>query len=188
MAINQNIGTFINVASRRDFARDNLFRVMQLNTRGLSLSEDDLVYCKGAKMSGREVPHSEPVKYMGMDLYYPQSTVKYPDAGEYSLDFYLDASGHLREKFEIASRVLFNDATSTGDWSFPSISDTLTLAALDFNLEPQEYITYYGVSIKTIGDYDTKAAEGQGVAMSIPVNFTYLYYRRNGSDVVFDGF
>lgn len=187
MAINQHIGSFITAASRRDFARDNLFRVMQLNCRGLNLTEEDLVYCKGANMSGREVPHS-PIKYMGMDLHYPQSTVKYPDAGDYKLDFYLDANGELREKFEIASRVLFNDATSTGDWRFPNPADTLTLAALDFNLEPLEYITYYGVSIKNIDNVETKAAEGEGVAISIPVTFTYLYYRRNGSDIVYDGF
>ena len=55
MAINQTIGSFITAASRRDFARDNLFRVMQLNCQGLALSEEDLVYCKGANLSGREV-------------------------------------------------------------------------------------------------------------------------------------
>lgn len=186
MAINQNIGSFITAATRRDFARDNLFRVMQLNCQGLALSEEDLVYCKTAQMSGREVPHAQ-VKYMGMELNYPQSTVKYPDAGEYKLEFFLDAAGELRQKFEIASRTLFNDSTSTGDWRFPSTSDTLTLAALDFNLEPQEYITYYGVSIKSIENVETKAAEGEGSAISVNVTFTYLYYRRNGSDVVWAG-
>lgn len=187
MAINQTIGSFITAASRRDFARDNLFRVMQLNCQGLALSEEDLVYCKGANLSGREVPHGQ-VKYMGMELNYPQSTVKYPDAGEYKLNFYLDAAGELRTKFEIASRTLFNDSTSTGDWRFPSTADILVLASLDFNLEPQEYITYHGVSIKSIDTVETKAAEGEGVAIEVALTFTYLYYERNGSEVVWGGF
>ena len=186
MAINQTIGSFITAATRRDFARDNLFRVMQLNCQGLSLTEEDLVYCREVNMSGREVPHAA-AKYMGMELYYPQSTVKYPDAGEYKLKFYLDAAGELRTKFEIASRTLFNESTSTGDWRFPSTSDTLTLASLDFNLEPQEYITYYGVSIKSISQVDTKPSEGEGVAIETEVTFTFLYYKRNGSDVVWAG-
>ena len=37
MAVNQTIGKFIQVASSRDFARDNLFRIMQLNCRNLTL-------------------------------------------------------------------------------------------------------------------------------------------------------
>lgn len=186
MAINQTIGSFITAASRRDFARDNLFRVMELKCQGLTLTEEDLVYCRTANLSGREVPHGQ-VKYMGMDLNYPQSTVKYPDAGEYKLEFYLDAAGELRQKFEVATRTLFNDTTSTGDWRFPSTFDVLTLAALNINLDPQEYITYYGVSIKSIDQYETKAAEGEGVAIYVGVTFTYLYYKRTGSDTVWSG-
>ena len=44
MAVNQTIGKFIQVAGKRDFARDNLFRIMQLSCRNLTLDEDDLVY------------------------------------------------------------------------------------------------------------------------------------------------
>ena len=35
MAVNQIISNFITVASQKDFARDNLFRVMAFNTRVL---------------------------------------------------------------------------------------------------------------------------------------------------------
>jgi hypothetical protein len=37
MAVNQTISNFITVASQKDFARNNLFRVMDFKTRVLSL-------------------------------------------------------------------------------------------------------------------------------------------------------
>ena len=43
MAINQTIGKFIQTATGRDFQRNNLFRIMSLKTRNLSLTEEDLV-------------------------------------------------------------------------------------------------------------------------------------------------
>ena len=50
MAVNQNISNFINVASQKDFARNNLFRVMAFKTRVLTLDESDLIYCKTAQV------------------------------------------------------------------------------------------------------------------------------------------
>lgn len=187
MAVNQTIGKFIQVASQRDFARDNLFRIMQLSCRNLTLSEDDLVYAKGGKLPGRETPVGDNVKYMGMTLPYTKSTVIYPGNTDYEITFYLDKDSALAQKFERASRQAFNDQTTTGDWRFPNISDVLTIAALDINLEPIEYITLYGVSFIKFDDLEFKIAESEGTAVEVKAHISYLYYKRTGSDTVFAG-
>lgn len=186
MAVNQTIGKFIQVASKVDFQRDNLFRVMQLSCRNLTLSEDDLVYVKSSKIPGRETPVGNNVKYMGMTLPYTQSTVKY-ESSAFEIRFYLDGTGALAQKFERASRQAFNEVSTTGDWRFPSTSDIMTLAILDINLDPIEYITLYGVSFVKFGEIDVKPADGEGVAMEISCTISYLYYKRNGSDTIFSG-
>lgn len=82
MAVNQNITKFINVASQKDFARNNLFRVMAFNTRVLSLNEEELIYCKSASLPSRATPTST-VSYHGMKMNYNQSTVEYTGSDNY---------------------------------------------------------------------------------------------------------
>lgn len=133
MAVNQTISNFIAVASQKDFARNNLFRVMELKTRVLHLDESELLYCKGAKLPARTT-NVHKVKYHGMEMGYNASTVNYDSADSYELEFYLDASGDLRKKFEEASRIIFNDVSNTGNWRFPSTDDVLTVAQLGFDM------------------------------------------------------
>ncbi len=187
MAVNQTIGKFIQVASSRDFARDNLFRIMQLNCRNLTLSEEDLVYAKGGKIPGRITPVGDNVKYMGMKLPYTKSTVEYPGNDDYEIEFYLDKDSKLAQKFERASRQAFNDISTTGDWRFPSTSDIMTIAVLDKNLNAIEYITFYGISFVKFDDMEFKVADSSGEAISIKAHISYLYYKRDGSDTVAAG-
>lgn len=184
MAVNLNIPNFITSAGRKDFARNNLFRVLSLKCRGLELDEDDLLYCKGGALPGRNNPTSQ-VQYHGMKLTYNNSTVEYPGADDYQLKFYCDADSLLRRKFEEASRLVFNDVSNTGNWRFPSTEDIITLAGLDFNLEPIEYIKLVGVCFKGIDPIDFQAAEGDGSAIEITAHFSFLYYRRNGSNTIY---
>lgn len=187
MAVNQTIGKFIQVASSRNFARDNLFRIMQLSCRNLTLTEEDLVYAKGGKLPGRHTPVGDNVKYMGMKLPYTKSTVEYPGNDDYEIEFYLDANSDLAHKFERASRMAFNDKTTTGDWRFPSTSDIMTVAVLDINLNPIEYISFYGISFVKFDETEFKIADSSGEAINIKAHISYLYYTRTGSDTVFAG-
>ena len=184
MAVNQIISNFITVASQKDFARDNLFRVMAFKTRVLELDETDLIYCKGADIPGRSTPTSQ-VQYGGMKMNYNQSTVEYPNSENYQLKFYLDANGELRKKFEEASRIIFNDISNTGNWRFPSTDDVITIAQLGFDMEPTKYFHLYGVTIKDIQSITTNAAEGQGTAIEVTITVSYLYYRTEGSDTIY---
>jgi hypothetical protein len=110
MAINQNIQNFYTQAERGDFSRDFLFRVTALNLQGLTLTDADLVYARAAKLPGRSITNI-PVNYMGLQFNIP-GNVTYPGAESYELEFYLDANSNLRNKFEYASRLVFDDATS----------------------------------------------------------------------------
>lgn len=184
MAVNQTISTFISTAAKRDFQRDNLYRIMSLKCEGLTLTEEDAVYCKSIKIPGRTNPHGS-VKYMGMEFKYPQSTVQFGDIDALDIPMLIDSKGEVMGKLERASRILFNDLTTTGNWKFPSTADILTVAVLDFNLNVQEYIHYYGVSFKGFDSVDAKPAEGDGIAQEITAHFTYFYYKRTGSDTVY---
>lgn len=184
MAVNQNISNFITVASQKDFARNNLFRVMAFKTRVLTLDETELLYCRSAQVPGRQTPTTS-VKYHGMDLNYNQSTVKYDGSDSYTLDFYLDSEGDLRKRFEEASRIVFNDISNTGNWRFPSTADIITIAQLGFDMEPIKYFHLYGVTIKNIEAIDTQIADGDGSAITFKVTLSYLYYRTEGSEVIY---
>lgn len=184
MAVNQNISNFITVASQKDFARNNLFRVMSFKTRVLTLDESDLIYCKGAQIPGRSTPTSQ-VNYHGMKMNYNKSTVEYTGSDSYTLEFYLDAEGDLRQRFEEASRIVFNDISNTGNWRFPSTQDIVTIAQLGFDMEPVRYFHLYGVTIKSIEGFDTQIADGDGSAISCKVTISYLYYRTDGSEIIY---
>lgn len=187
MAINQTIGTFIQAATKRDFQRNNLFRIMTLSCRNLSLTEEDLVYAKGGKIPSRETPVGDNVKYMGMTLPYTKSTVSYPGNTAYDITFYVDAKNELAQKFERASRQAFNDITTTGDWRFPSLNDRMTVVVLDNKLNPIDTIHFYGVSFVKFGEISFETANGDGSAVEIPCTISYLYYKRAGSDTVYAG-
>lgn len=184
MAVNQTISNFITVASQKDFARNNLFRVMDFKTRVLSLDQSELIYCKGGKLPSRKTPVAT-VSYHGMKMAYNQSTVQYEGAESYELKFYLDANGDLRKKFEQASRIIFNDISNTGNWRFPSTEDHITIAQLGFNMQPVKTFTLYGVSIVDITGLDTQPADGDGSAIECTITLSYLYYRTQGSDVIY---
>lgn len=184
MAVNQNISNFINVASQKDFARNNLYRVMAFKTRALTLDEHELIYCKGADVPGRTTPTAT-VAYHGMTMNYNKSTVEYPGAENYTLTFYLDANGELRKRFEEASRIVFNDITNTGNWRFPTSNDIITIAQLGFDMEPVKYFHLYGVTIKNIEAINTSIADGDGSSIEVKVTLSYIYYRTDGSDIVY---
>ena len=81
----------------------------------------------------------------------------------------------------------FNDITSTGNWQFPSNSETMTLALLNINLDPIEYYHFYGVSFVKIGDVEIQPADGDGTAIMCRCTISYISYKSTGSDTVFAG-
>ena len=58
MPVNQTIQNFYRSAADKDFSRDFLFRVTQMQLQGVpALTEGDLIYVKTAALPGRDKAH-----------------------------------------------------------------------------------------------------------------------------------
>ncbi len=149
MPVSQNIQNFYRTAADKDFSRDFLFRVTQLQLQGVpALDEGDLVYVKTAQLPGRNIGNVA-VPYMGLNLNVP-GAVTYPGSEAYTLDFYLDGESSLRNYFETASRSLFDDQTSTGEYGTPDDDFYIQLAQLDKDLEPITEYKLVGASLRAV--------------------------------------
>lgn len=176
-SINQNIQSFYTQATKRDFSRDFLFRVVRMQGVGLpDLTDDDLVYAKSAKLPGRSIENVD-VSYMGLKFNIP-GTAKYDDAASYDISFYLDASQtDLRTKFEIASREIFNDGSSTGEYNIPGVDNLIILSQLNKDLTPTgNYYNLVGAQLRNIKSIDYNMAEGNGKVMNVDTTMSYHYY------------
>ena len=177
MPVNQNIQNFYRVAADRDFSRDFLFRVREMQLQGVpSLNESQLVYAKAANLPGRNIKNTA-VPYMGLNLNVPGG-VEYTNSDGYSLSFYLDADSDLRNYFEAASRALFNDQTSTGEYGTPDDDFFIQLAQLDKDLEPIAEYKLIGASLRNIDAIEYKMAEGTGETVEIATTIAYHYYNK----------
>jgi hypothetical protein len=178
MANLQNIEKFYSRASTRDFSRDFLFRVKSLNIRDLVMGDDDLVYVKAAQLPGRQVSNVA-VPYMGLNFNVPGGAT-YPGSDSYALTFYLDAGSRLRERFEAASRTLFNDDTSTGSYGTPNPQNFITLVQLRKDLNELREYKLVGASLRNINAIDYQIASGTGNTVEVGVTLAYHYYELGG--------
>ena len=181
MPINQNIQTFYQQSLNKDFSRDFLFRVILMEGVGLpDLLESDLVYAKTAKLPGRTIENMK-APYMGLQFNIP-GAVTYDGSDAYDIEFYLDdasksVSGDIRKKFEIASREIFNDGESTGNYVVPGQINKIVLAQVGKNLEPVgDYYNLIGAQLRKIDAIEYKMAEGKGDIMSVKTTMSYHYY------------
>ena len=177
MAVNQHITKFYKSATDRDFSRDFLFRVTQLKLAGMQpLDDDDLVYVRTASLPGRAVTNV-PTPFMGLPFNIPGNAT-YPGSDAYKISFYLDANSSLRRFLENASRELFDDASSTGNYSTPGNEAYLVLQQLDKQLEPIKNGKYklIGASLRTIDPVEYSISEGTGKWVTIDATIAYHFY------------
>lgn len=180
MAINQNITKFYEQAANRDFARDILFRVTQIEIPGVSMNDDDLVYARSAQLPGRNITNVD-APYMGLPFRVP-GVVSYPNSDGYSIQFYVDEQSTLRQQFENASRLIFDDQISTGQYGTPGRDRFIVLSQLDKRLEPVSGGTYklVGVSIRNVGEIQYQMASGTGQTVEFATTFAYHFYEQIG--------
>jgi hypothetical protein len=174
----QTIQGFYTQAQTKDFARNNLFRVLNINFGGgseVTFNEDDLVYATTAALPGKNIGNVQ-VPYMGLNFNVP-STVTYPNSESYSLEFRCDESYNLREKFLQVSSDTFDDADSTGNYFMPTADAVIDLVLLDKELERVSQIQLVGVAIKDVGEiqYDVQS---QGDVVKFNVTVSYHYFRK----------
>jgi hypothetical protein len=171
------ITTFFEQAIKRQFARDFLFRVKQINLAGgLQFNgETDLVYARSASLPGRAI-ENKTVNYVGQQFNVPGKS-SYTNSEGYSIEFYHDEAIDLRKKFERASRAVFDNTTSTGDYSMPGEESTILLSVLNRQLEETATIVLVGASIRDIGEVSYTIADGTGEILTFPVTFSYHFYK-----------
>lgn len=179
------IHDFYATVTKHQLLRDFNFRLQLINTNALVFNTtDEIVYAHAGTLPGRKITdHTAP--FMGMDLHFGGS-VQYPGSEGYKITLLMDASSALREKLERASRTIFNDKSSTGDYRMPGTDQTLVLSVVDSKLKTIVNYTLVGVQVRDIGDitFDYWKGTGDTVSCEITVAFQYYTSSSGSSDIV----
>lgn len=172
----QTIQTFFQEAIQRDFSRDFLFRVQNVNfgPGGSVLTDSDLVYARTASLPERTIGDIG-VKYRGLEFHVPGS-VTYGSANGFTLDFYCDADIRLREILLAESRRVFNDQTTTGDYRIAGPGASITLQQINKALQPVMEFKLIGCSIRNVGPVQYDMAGGSGQIATFQTTMAYHYF------------
>jgi hypothetical protein len=172
----QTIQSFFQEAIARDFSRDFLFRVQNVNfgPGGPVLTDNDLVYARTATLPERSITDI-PVKYRGLEFHVPGS-VTYGSAAAYPLEFYCDSNIALREILLRESRRVFNDQTTTGDYRIAGPGASITLQQLNKALLPIMEYKLIGCSIRQVGSMSYSMADGNGAVVNFTCQIAYHYF------------
>lgn len=183
------ITDFFNVAAQKQFSRDFLARIKQINLPGLSFDgEDELVYARSASFPGRNI-ENKVVNYSGQQFNLAGRSV-YPNSEGWSVEFYHDQNFELRKKLENASRVAFDNESTTGQLCMPGpesyiIMDVLAIPCAQGNpsdltaggeLQVIDSLKFVGAGIRDIGDIQYQIAEGTGEILTLTCTFSYHFY------------
>ena len=116
---------------------------------------------------------------MGLNFNVPGNAT-YPGSDGYELKFYLDADSSLRNKLEAASRTVFDDEFSTGEFGTPTQDHYIHLQQLDKGLKPISDYMLYGASIRNINNIAYDIASGSGNTVEMDVTVSYHFYKQTG--------
>jgi len=174
----QTIQDFYTQAQVKDFARSNLFRVLNINFGDGSntvLGADDLVYARTAALPAKSITNVT-APYMGLNFNVP-GVVQYPGSDAYVINFYSDEAQELREKFLGVVSDTFDDATSTGNYFTPKQSAVIDLIQLNKQLVKVAQYQLVGVSIRNVAalQYDITST---GEIQNFDVTLAYHYWRK----------
>ena len=186
MADVTTIQKFFTQAGSNQFSRDFLFRVKSIRLAGgdqvIEILGDgdgdispDLVYAKTAELPGRNI-EDKIVNYFGQEFHLPGKST-YPGAAGFSIEFYHDENCSLRTKFEAASRMVFDNETSRGQYGMPGDDSVINLVQLNKSLKPTREFQLVGASIRDIGPIAYDIASGTGEVVNFTVTFAYHFYR-----------
>lgn len=170
----QGIRNFHEVASRRDFFRQNLFRVLAFGGARF-FSPDDLLYIESATLPAKTINNIQ-VPYMGLQFNVP-GTVQYPNSAAWQVTMRMDADLAIRDKLEDWMLSIFDDRDSTGNYSIPE-GDTgvTTLGLLDKKGNIIRKYNLYGCYITNVGDMTLNVGTA-GDIVTVPTSIAYQYWR-----------
>lgn len=173
------IQNFYTQAVGKQFLRDFNFRLLNIQTADLSLTSDEIIYATSATLPGRNiVNHQQP--FMGLNLNYGGS-VQYNGSDSYTVSVFMPADGTMREKLERASRNIFDDNTSTGNYTLPGPENRVVLALIDPQLQILRGQTYtlVGAQLRNVGDITFDYLAGTGALVKCDITLAYQWYTRS---------
>lgn len=170
----QGIANFYEVATRKDFFRQNLFRVINFGGSNF-FGQDDLLYIESASLPSKSI-NNVAVPYMGLSFNVP-GTVQYPNSNNWSVQMRMPADLSIRKKMEDWMSSIFDDRTSTGNYGIPSSDDGVTtLLLLDKKGGTIRTYDLYGCYISTLGDMTLNVTTA-GEIVTVPATIAYQYWR-----------
>lgn len=176
--ITSTIEKFYEVAQSRDFSRDINFRLLSISLGDgstVKFDEDDLVYAKGAQLPSRKI-NMQQVQFLGLAFNIP-GTVSYEGSADYPIRFYADMNSILRDKLEQATRDVFDDANSTGNYFTPKASAVIDLVQLNAKNEVIKHYKLIGVAVHSVDSIDYGYAEGNGKVQEITAHISFHFYQ-----------
>jgi hypothetical protein len=168
------IREFYSKAVKSQFLRDFNFRLMQINTDALALSSDEIIYATSNVLPARTITNHT-VQFMGMNMNYA-GVNQYDSSSSYSVKFFMDANGSMRQKLEKASRTIFNDTYSTGDYRVPGLDNVISLVLVDSKLEPMITYNLVGAQFRNIGAITMDYTTGDGKLVTCDCTIAYQWY------------
>jgi hypothetical protein len=169
------ITDFMQRATREQFSRDFLFRVKNIQIEGVELLGDQqLLYARTASLPGRNI-ENKTVNYFGQTFNVPGKST-YPGSEGYSIEFYHDEDLDIRTTLEKATRAVFDNDTSTGQYGMPGLEDYIILEAIGKDLSSKAEFKLVGASVRSVGEIQHEIADGTGEIRTFPATFSYHYY------------
>ena len=168
------ITDYFETMQQRDFLRRHQYRVSSLTYKGLSFTEQDLVYLRTGEIPNRTI-NSVPVPFMGLQFQVP-GTVQYQ--GTMTVNFYCDQPQIIRSLAEAMSYTAFDDRYSGGQYTVAG-SDILTFRTYN-NTSPEQQTTVYnliGIFPQTVGAISMDTTNN-GEAATFDVTFAYQYWEK----------
>jgi hypothetical protein len=168
------IENFYNAASLNDFARQNLFRVVALG--GTRFTVNELMYVTTTTLPGRAINNIQ-VPFMGLQFNVP-GTANYPNSNAWNISFRVPQSLSVRRKFEDWTKLVFDDATSTGAYNIPSkdVSNQVILTLINKDGSPLRTYTLFGAYCVSLGEL-TLDVTTAGDILNQQATLAYQYWR-----------
>lgn len=166
------IQNFYDTASRKDFARQNLFRVIQLGNTDI----DDLLYMTSASVPSRAIANIT-TPYMGLQFNVP-GDANYPGSDAWAVKFRMPTGWDIRNKLEAWSKFIFDDQNSTGAYEIPdgSSANKIIMALIDKVGNPVKYYTFFGAWLQNIGQVEMQITT-QGEIVEQSATMAYQFWR-----------
>jgi hypothetical protein len=170
----QGIRNFYDTAARKDFFRQNLFRVIAFGGANF-FNQDDLLYIESTSLPSKTI-NNIAVPYMGLSFNVP-GTVQYPNSNAWSVTMRMDANLDIRDKLEDWMTRIFDDRDSSGDYSIPGGDEGVTtLLLLDKKGGTLRTYDLYGCYITSLGDFTLNVTTA-GEIVTAPATIAYQYWR-----------